>query len=105
MKSPIQKRVHFINEVALPSLTFQSTPHCEQWHSWLGGELVREVIFLLLVSFFMIFILTISCLYCMFKQSPFCMISGLLLFISEKAENFVKYTGIYISHNSSFLLF
>ena len=45
----------------------------------------------------MIFILTISCLYCMFKQSPFCMISGLLLFISEKDENFVKYTGIYIT--------
>ena len=51
MKSPIQQRLHFIKEVALPSLTFQSTPHCGQWPSWLGGELVREVIFLLLVSF------------------------------------------------------
>ena len=34
-------------EVALPPLPFQSTLHCGQWHTWLGGELVKEVIFIL----------------------------------------------------------
>ena len=42
-KSPIQKQVHFIKEVALPSLTFQSKPHCGQCDIWLGGELAKEV--------------------------------------------------------------
>ena len=44
-KSPIQQREHFIKEVALPSLTFQSKPHCGQCDIWLGGELVKEVAF------------------------------------------------------------
>ena len=43
MKSPIQQQVHFIKEVALPSLTFQSEPHCGQCDIWLGGELAKEV--------------------------------------------------------------
>ena len=46
MKSPIQKRVHFIKEVALPSLTFQSKPHCGQCDIWLGGELAKEMTFI-----------------------------------------------------------
>ena len=46
MKSPIQKRIHFIKEVALPSLTFQSKPHCGQCDIWLGGELEKEVVFI-----------------------------------------------------------
>ena len=43
MKSPIQQQVHFIKEVALPSLTFQFEPHCGQCDIWLGGELAKEV--------------------------------------------------------------
>ena len=43
-----------------------------------GSELVKEVIFLLLISLFVILILLIS-FYCLFKQSPFCMFSGLLV--------------------------
>ena len=52
MKSPIPKRVHFIKEVTLPSLTFQSKPHCGQCDIWLGGgggggeELAKEVAFI-----------------------------------------------------------
>ena len=46
MKSLIQRRVHFIKEVALPSLTFQSEPHCGQCDIWLGGELAKEVAFI-----------------------------------------------------------
>ena len=46
MKSPIQKRVHFIKELGLPSLTFQSELHCGQCDIWLGGELVKEVAFI-----------------------------------------------------------
>ena len=46
MKSPIQKGVHFIKEVALPSLNFQSKPHCGQCDIWLGGELAKEVAFI-----------------------------------------------------------
>ena len=46
MKSPIQKRAHIIKEVALPSLNFQSKPHCGQCDIWLGGELVKEVAFI-----------------------------------------------------------
>ena len=46
MKSPTQQRVHLIKEVALPSLTFQSEPHCEQCDIWLGGELAKEVAFI-----------------------------------------------------------
>ena len=46
MKYPIQKRVHLIKEVALPSLTFQSKPHCGQCDIWLGGELAKEVAFI-----------------------------------------------------------
>ena len=47
MKSPIQKWVHCIKEVALPSLIFQSKPHCGQCNIWLGGELAKEVAFIL----------------------------------------------------------
>ena len=43
MKSPIQKRSHIIKEVALPSLTFQSEPHCGQRDIWSVGELAKEV--------------------------------------------------------------
>ena len=46
MKSPIQQLVHFIKEVALPSLNFQSKPHCRQCDIWLGGELAKEVAFI-----------------------------------------------------------
>ena len=46
MKYPIQQRVHFIKEVAIPSLTFQSKPHCGQCDIWLGGELAKEVAFI-----------------------------------------------------------
>ena len=46
MKSPIQKLVHLIKEVALPSLTFQSKPHCKQCDIWLGGELAKEGAFI-----------------------------------------------------------
>ena len=46
MKYPIQKRAHIIKEVALPSLTFQSKPHCGQCDIWLGGELAKEVTFI-----------------------------------------------------------
>ena len=35
-------RLH-IDEVALPSLTVQSEPHCGQCHIWLGGARVSEV--------------------------------------------------------------
>ena len=45
MKSPTQQRVHLIKEVSLPSLTFQSEPHCGQSDIWLGGELAKEVAF------------------------------------------------------------
>ena len=52
MKYPIQKRSHLIKEVTLPSLNFQSEPHCEQCDLWLGGgggvrggELAKEVAF------------------------------------------------------------
>ena len=46
MKPPIQQQVHFIKEVALPSLTFQTEPHCGQCDIWLGGELAKEVVFI-----------------------------------------------------------
>ena len=46
MKSPIQKRVHLIKEVALPSLTFQSEPYYGQCDIWLRGELAKEVAFI-----------------------------------------------------------
>ena len=46
MKSPIQKRVHFIKAIVLPFLTFQSKPHCGQCDIWLGGELAKEVAFI-----------------------------------------------------------
>ena len=52
MKSPIQQRVHLIKEVTLPSLTFQSKPHCGQCDIWLGGELEKEVaLFMFLLLF------------------------------------------------------
>ena len=47
MKYPIQKRVHLIREVALPSPNFQSKHHCGQWDIWLGGKLAKEVAFIL----------------------------------------------------------
>ena len=37
MKYPIQKRAHLIKDVSLPSLTFQSEPHCGQRDIWWGG--------------------------------------------------------------------
>ena len=37
MKYPIQKWVHIIKEVSVPSLNFQSKPHCGQCDIWLGG--------------------------------------------------------------------
>ena len=67
MKSPIQQRVHFIKEVALPSLTFQSKPHCGQCDIWLEGELAKEVVFI------HVFVIT-------FEQAHFGMFSGLLVF-------------------------
>ena len=52
MKYPIQKWVHIIKEVSVPSLNFQSKPHCGQCDIWLGGgggggggELKKEVAF------------------------------------------------------------
>ena len=51
-KYPIQQQVHLIKKVALPSLTFQSEPHCEQCDIWLGGELAKEVtLFMFLLLF------------------------------------------------------
>ena len=50
MKSPIKKRSHLIEEVALPSLTFQFEPLCGQWDIWLGGELAKEVAFAFMFS-------------------------------------------------------
>ena len=67
MKSPIQQQVHFIKEVALPSLTFQSKHHCGQCDIWLGGELAKEVVF--------IHVFAIN-----FEQAHFGMFSGLLVF-------------------------
>ena len=49
MKSPIQQRVYFIMEVSLPSLNFQSKPHCGQSDTWLGGELVKEATFIFMI--------------------------------------------------------
>ena len=49
MKSPIQQRVHFIKEVSLPSLTFQSEPHCGECDIWLGEELEKEVAFIFML--------------------------------------------------------
>ena len=46
MKSPIQQRVHLIKEVTLPSLTFESKPHCGQCDIWLRGELAKGVTFI-----------------------------------------------------------
>ena len=51
MKSHIKKRAHIIKEVALPSLTFQSEPHCGQCDIWLGGKLAKEVTFMFLFLF------------------------------------------------------
>ena len=51
MKSPIQKRAHIIKEVALPSLTFQSDPHCGHETFGLGGELAKEVAFTFMFLF------------------------------------------------------
>ena len=45
MKYPIEKWVYDINKVSLPSLTFQSEPHCGQCDIWLGGELAKEMAF------------------------------------------------------------
>ena len=38
-----------MKEVALPSLTFQSEPHCGQCDILLGGELAKEVTFIYVV--------------------------------------------------------
>ena len=51
MKYPIQKRAHLIKEVALPSLTFQSKPHCGHETFGLGGELAKEVDFTFMFLF------------------------------------------------------
>ena len=74
-------------EVPLLPLTFQSTPHCGQWHTWLGGELVLEVMFILLIS--VLFIQPA-------QQSSFLYVNGLLFIHFEKAEFFLKYTVLYI---------
>ena len=73
-------------EVPLPPLTFQSTPHCGQWHTWLGGELVSEVMFILLISVLFVHLLS---------KAHFCMLMACCILHFEKAENFVKYTVIY----------
>ena len=52
MKYPIQQRVNFIKEVALPSVTFQSKPHCRQCDIWLGGELAKEGAFIYVLLLF-----------------------------------------------------
>ena len=59
MKSPIQKRAHIIKEVALPSLTFQSEPHCGHETFGLGGKLAKEV------AFIFVFILSKAILLCL----------------------------------------
>ena len=46
MKSPIKKKEHIIKEVALPSITFQSEPHCGHETFGLGGELAKDVAFI-----------------------------------------------------------
>ena len=51
MKYPIPKRVHFIKEVTLPSLTFQSEAHCGQCDIWLGKKLAKEVAFIYVFVF------------------------------------------------------
>ena len=75
--SPIQQRVHFIKEVTLPSLKFQSKPHCRQCDIWLGGELAKEVAFILcfvstlskpmllnLMTFYLVSFCIVVCLAC-----------------------------------------
>ena len=42
MKSPIQQQVHLIKEVSLPSLTFQSEPHCGQEVEKISEGLILE---------------------------------------------------------------
>ena len=58
-------------EVTLPSLTFQSTPHSGQCDLWLGGgggggggELEKEVIFIILVFCFSL----LNCLFVHFEK-------------------------------------
>ena len=68
-------RLH-IEEVALPSLTFQSKPHCGQCVIWLGGDLAKEVVFFH------------SCLFCYFEQTHFVIFSGLLSILFVEAVCF-----------------
>ena len=75
MKSPIQRRVYLIKEVSLPSLTFQSEPHCGQYDIWLGGELAKEVAFTYMFLNY-------------FEQAHFVMYSGLLFIIFGEAVSF-----------------
>ena len=78
MKSPIQKRVHLTKKVSLPSLTFQSEPHCRQCDIWLGGELAKEVAFT-----FMLLLL--------FLASPFCVVQWLAIcLVCEVVSCFLK---------------
>ena len=77
MKSPIQRRVHFIKEVTLPSLTFQSKPHCGQCEIWLGGELAKEV------AFIYVFVTILS--------KPILYVSDLLVFLFVKLLYYVAY--------------
>ena len=78
MKSPIQKRVHLIKEVAPPSLTFQSEPHCGQCDIWFGGELAKEV------PFIYVFVTILS-------KPIFVMFSGFLIFLFVKLLYYIAY--------------
>ena len=64
-----------IEEVALPSLTFQSKPHCEQCDIWLGGELAKEVAFTFMFLYY-------------FEQAHFVITSGLLFIVFGEAVSF-----------------
>ena len=80
MKYPIHQRLHFIKEVALPSLTFQFKPHCGQYDIWLGGELAKEV------AFIYVFVTILG--------KPiffFFLFSGLLVFLFVKLLYYVAY--------------
>ena len=71
MKSPIQQRVHIIKEVSLPSLAFQSKPHCGHCDIWLGGEVAKEVAFTICFCYY-------------FEQAHFVLFSGLLFVLLVK---------------------
>ena len=90
MKSPIHQRVNFSKEVALPSLTFQSEPHCGQCDIWLGGSVSEGS------GIYLCF-----CYY--FEQAHFVMFSGLLVFLFS--EVVILYNLLFQKLHQLFFLF